>query len=306
MPIPASIDVVYTWVDMNWPGYLDECRRHHSNPEDMNPERYRDQYTLLRYSLRSLELHFPSVRNVYLFTARPQVPAWLRRAHPRLRVVHHDEVIAARHLPTFSSNTIESHLHLLPGLGEQFLYLNDDFLFGRKTELSDFYAADGRLKLLGTWLGESLPFRIYETKWDIFSFGRIEHTPILIDRALWEEMLAAYAPGVEYTRGNKFRKADDFRFDKLYRQYLLARRRERIVVEPASRLLRYHRFHKIENWYWWQKRAIERLRLNPAKFYCLNDDQGIRPNPRVSALISNFLEEQYPTLSSFEKGTVGD
>ena len=300
MPAPAALDVVYTWVDMNWPGYLDECRRYHTQPAHLNPERYRDHYGLLRYSLRSLERYFPCVRHVYLLTARPQVPAWLRRDHPRLRVVHHDEVIEARHLPTFNSNTIESHLHLLPGLSDQFLYLNDDFLFGRATDLDDFCAPDGRIKLMGSWFGDPLPFRIYEEKWDLFSFGRLEHTPILVDRPLWVEMLASRPAEVEATRQSKFRRDDDLRVDKLYRQFLLARHRERIVVEPSWRLLRYHTFHKIENGLARQQRAFARLRRRPPKFYCLNDDQRTEPDPRVAALVRTFLEEQYPTPSSFE------
>ena len=301
MPVPATLDVVYTWVDMNWPGYLDECRRYHTQPAHLNPERYRDHYGLLRYSLRSLERYFPCVRNVYLLTARPQVPAWLRRDHPRLRLVHHDEVAEARHLPTFNSNAIESHLHLLPGLGDHFLYLNDDFLFGRDTGSADFFAPDGRMKLMGSWFGEPLPFRLYEGKLNLFGFGLIEHTPIPVDRPLWVEMLASRPAEVEATRRQKFRHDHDLRMDKLYRQFLLTRHRDRIVVEPFWRLLHYHTFHKIENGFARQQRAFARLRRHPPKFYCLNDDQRGTPDPQVSALVRAFLEEQYPTPSRFEQ-----
>ena len=160
MPTPSAIDVVYTWVQQDWPGYMEMVQRHSSRPRDANPERFRDHYTLLRYSLRSLERFCPWVRTVTLFTMRPQVPSWLRRDHPRLRLVHHDEVMDPAILPTFNCNAIESHLHLIPGLGEHFIYLNDDFLFGRATSLADFYAPDGRIKIFGTWAGERLPFRL--------------------------------------------------------------------------------------------------------------------------------------------------
>jgi hypothetical protein len=60
-------------------------------------------------------------------TASPQVPDWLNADHPQVEIVHHDAFIPAPYLPTFLSNAIESFLHLIPGLGEHFIYMCDDF-----------------------------------------------------------------------------------------------------------------------------------------------------------------------------------
>ncbi len=43
------------------------------------------------------------------------------------------------HLPTFSSPSIEAHLHRIPGLSDKFLYLNDDVMFGKDVWPDDFY-----------------------------------------------------------------------------------------------------------------------------------------------------------------------
>ena len=43
------------------------------------------------------------------------------------------------HLPTFSSPSIEAHLHRIPGLSDKFIYLNDDVMFGRDVWPDDFY-----------------------------------------------------------------------------------------------------------------------------------------------------------------------
>ena len=43
------------------------------------------------------------------------------------------------HLPTFSSPSIEAHLHRVPGLSDKFIYLNDDVMFGRDVWPDDFY-----------------------------------------------------------------------------------------------------------------------------------------------------------------------
>jgi hypothetical protein len=231
------------------------------------------------------------------------VPAWLRRDHPRVRIVHHDEIMDPAILPTFNCNTIESHLPLIPGLTPQFVYLNDDFLFGRATATADFFAADGRIKVFGSLAGEHLPFRIFDGKQRLVSLGFIEHAPILVDRELLAEAIASRPTDIAATRRERFRTDEQVRTDFLYRYHLLARRRDRAVAEPFWRLLRYHRFHKIRNRPAAEARALARLRELRPQFYCLNDDQRDTPHPAVNALVAKFLRELYPQPSSFETGT---
>lgn len=297
---PATLDVVYTWVDGAWPGYAAVQQQHSPTPLDLNPERYRDAHQLLRYSLRSLEQFCPWVGRVFLLTMRPQVPAWLSRDHPKIRIVHHDEIMDPAILPTFNCNTIESHLHLIPGVSPQFLYLNDDFLFGRTTSAADFFSDDGRIKVFGSLVGERLPFRIFDGRLRFISLGFIEHAPILVDRDLFAAAIASRPAEIAATRARRFRHDTQVRADFLYRYHLLARCRDRAVAEPCWRLLRYHRFHKIRQNPEAETRAFARLRAVRPKFYCLNDDQGEKPNPAVHALVRDFLQEQYPQPSSFE------
>ncbi len=49
------IDIVYTWVNGNDQNYQALYRRHAETYSDINPERYRDIYSSLKYSLRSVE-----------------------------------------------------------------------------------------------------------------------------------------------------------------------------------------------------------------------------------------------------------
>ena len=298
--IPESLDVVYTWVDGTWPDYTETRQHFTTKKEPLNPEHYRDTHQLLRYSLRSLEQFCPWIRNIVFLTMRPQVPVWLRRDHPKVRVVHHDEIMDPAILPTFNCNTIESHLHLIPGLGPQFMYLNDDFLFGRATSVSDFFASDGRIKVFGSLVGEHLSQCIFDGKNRIIPLGFIEHAPILIDRELMAEAISSRPGEIASTRQKRFRTDDQVRTDFLYRYHLIARRRDSAVVEPFWRLLRYHRFHKIMNRPDVEKRAFARLRKLQPKFYCLNDDQGDAPNPEVNGIVHDFLQELYPQPSSFE------
>ena len=98
----------------------------------------------LRYSLRSLDMYADWVRHVYLVTD-DQVPVWLdtdaTRGSPWSS---HRELFGDRgRLPTFNSHAIESQLHHIQGLAEQYLYLNDDVFFGRPLSPSLFFHGNG-------------------------------------------------------------------------------------------------------------------------------------------------------------------
>ncbi len=296
-----EIDLVYAWVDGTSEDFQRAVESYADRPADRNPERYRDIHATLRYSLRSVARFAPWFRNIYIFTTRPQKPDWLDLDHPRIHLVHHDEVIAERFLPTFSTRVIESYLHEIPGSAEHLLYLNDDYLFGRETAPEDFLTREGRIKVFGTLFGECLPFRVYCERGTIKSLPWIEHTPRLIYKPFYHEMLAWKAAEVEHTRGNRFRRGTDLKISRLYTTYLLLKRRRHTAVEPAHRLLRYHRFHSITNDYARQKKKLAALRALAPKFYCLNDDQDEVPNQQVLDLVRDFLEDYYPDPSPYEK-----
>lgn len=298
------VDVVYTWVDGTRPDYLALLRQYTSDPRDLNPERFRDSFDALRHSLRGLEQHLPWVRHVYLFTLRPQVPAWLRRDHPRLRIVHHDEVMPDDGTrPTFNSNVIETYLHLLPGISRRFLYFNDDQFAAAPIDRSRLFAPDGRLRVCGSLVGEYFRSRIYERQ--LISLGLLEHAPLLVDRDAYAEALARAEPEIAATRRHRFRHPRDVRSDRLYRWHLLRHRRDLAVVEPFWRFLRYARFHKVDGDLARNRRACARLLRRAPAFLCLNDDQREHPNPAVVAEVRACLAQLFPRPSSFERAASG-
>ena len=107
-------------------------------------KRYRDWGTL-KYLLRGIEKHIPCVRNVFLVVSgESQVPEWIDRSE--VQVVLHRDIIPERFLPTFNSTTIEMFLHRIPGLGEEFLYFNDDIFPVMDCSREDFFR-DGKVVL---------------------------------------------------------------------------------------------------------------------------------------------------------------
>ncbi len=296
-----KIDLVYTWVDGDDPAYNDLYNQYAQKPRDLNPERIRDVYQLLKYSLRSVEIFAPWINHIYIFTIRPQVPIWLNTKHQKITIVHHDEVFNQEDLPAFNYNVIESFIHKIPGLSNRFIYMNDDFLFGNHVKPEDFFSRDGKVLIHGTLFGENLGWRIYNKKNDVFGLGLIEHSPILIQKVWWEEMQEFKSDEIRKIKSHKFRDRKDVMMYKLYRWYCLKHQSSECKPIAIWDLLKIHTFHKLTNNFIRQKKALKKIEAKQPKFYCLNDDQGDNPNAKVVALVKDFLDRSYPEKSEFEK-----
>jgi hypothetical protein len=97
----------------------------------------------LRYSLRSVICFAPWIQRIFLVTD-DQLPPWLDPDHPMITMVTHRDLFGdTGRLPSFNSHAIESRLHLIPGLAEHVLYLNDDVFLGRPLLPSTFFLANG-------------------------------------------------------------------------------------------------------------------------------------------------------------------
>lgn len=105
--------------------------------------RYRD-FNLLRFWFRSIEKNCNWYHKVFLIVQdEDQIPGWLDTSNPKLRVVFHREFIPEELLPTYSTNTIELHMHRIPDLSEKFVYFNDDMFILQPVKESRFFI-DGK------------------------------------------------------------------------------------------------------------------------------------------------------------------
>jgi len=313
MPSPP-VDVVYTWVDDAWPGYLDLLRQHATSRHDLNPNRTRDNLQVLKYSLRSLDRHAPWVRHVYLVTCRPQVPDWVNRS--AVRVVHHDEFIPAPYLPTFNSFAIVANLYRLSDLAERFVYVEDDRLFGRDVAVDDFWDAQGRTRVYEAWRGtpgaEHQHARdtsgwnlalahsnaLLDARFGRRRRGQVKFAPLAIDRGRWTEMVAAWPDDFEHTSASRFRAAGNVAPEHLYPHLLLESRAGVRVERPTQ--LRHAWYHAINNVTLLQRLGFARLRWGAPKFACLNDNFGQRPNMTAVEVVKRALQAWFPVPSRFE------
>ncbi|KAF9356132.1 Xanthine phosphoribosyltransferase 1 [Mortierella sp. AD094] len=176
--LKVTMDLVYTWVNGSDPELreMKDLYKEHSplfqalknhttklpkpsteepNSKDIDPSihRFRDNNEL-KYSVRSAA-HYgvPGLfRRTYILATevvdmitgekRKQAPQWLDQEKSRgiVDVVPHSEIYDNRdHLPSFNSLSIESQMHHTPGLADIFVYLNDDFFFGKPINVADFW-----------------------------------------------------------------------------------------------------------------------------------------------------------------------
>ncbi len=308
------VDVVYTWVDGNDPAW-DAARQDRiasvagtaRTREASGRARFisRDE---LRYSLRSVHLFAPWVRNIYVVTSG-QVPAWLDLSHPGVRVVPHDEIMPADALPTFNSHAIETSLHHIPDLAEHWLYFNDDFFVGRPIRpealfspagLSSVFFAPSTIGLSD--LPDSPPWlkaawnnrRLLQETFGAVTTNTLAHAPYAVRTSVLREIEQRFGEVVAATTRSPFRSDNDISTLSSFAQHYglltgtaYATQADTEFVNIATSDLD------------WQ---LSQLLNRDQDFFCLGDhhDHGFR-QARVDELLTTFLREYYPVAAPWEK-----
>ena len=133
----TQVDIVYLWVDSNDEIWRKKRRRSFETFLKNNKDnialyantdgRFRDNGELI-FNLRCLEKFFPGHGHVYIVTDEHR-PEWLVQ-NKRITIVDHKNIISKKKSPIFASANIETYIHRIPNLSENFFYLNDDIFFG--------------------------------------------------------------------------------------------------------------------------------------------------------------------------------
>lgn len=225
--IAFPVDAVYTWVDGDDPSW--QQRKARAKGEAYHAESASDARFIsrdeLRYSVRSLHLFAPWIRNVYIVTD-DQVPPWLREDLPGLRIASHREIFRdPADLPTFNSHSIESQLHHIEGLAEHFLYFNDDMFMGRPVAPHAFFTPSGTARYFPS--RNRIPQGpVAETDTPVDAacknnralllerFGRVitqpmEHIPYALRRSAMEEAERDFPEAWARTSASRFRAMTD-------------------------------------------------------------------------------------------------
>jgi len=311
------IDVVYTWVDGDDPrwrarhdlvvGGIDTGKLH---DEASNTARYesRDE---LRYSLRSLEKFTDFVRHVFIVTD-DQHPTWLRDDLDGLTVVSHRDIFNDHGaLPTFNSHSIESRLHHVPGLSEHYLYLNDDFFFGRRAVATQFFHSSGLAKFFMSraLIPEGEPSarhkpvdsaamngrRLVEAAFGVTPTQKFQHAPYPQLRSVHLDLERRFPAEIATTTKSRVRSPTDLALaSSLHHHvaYLTGRATQGQLTTQYVDL----GGPNLEG------RLYELLRQKHVDSFCLNDTDSDTISPeRKRELVHEFLEAYFPEKSSFER-----
>lgn len=313
-PEPAvPIDLVYTWVDGSDPAWRErrDAALHargeglparHDSAVDASRFLNSDE---LRFSLRSVHRYVNWVRRIYIVTDQ-QVPSWLVREDPRIRIVDHRDLLGGSR---FNSHAIESALHRIPGLAEHYLYLNDDVLFGRIAYPSDFFAAEGIAKFFpsdlpidpGPVTGGDLPIMaaakngrdLLASRFGLAVRTKIRHTVHPQLRTIGEQIERENPEAVARTRSALFRSPTDLSLaSSLHHWYAYAQGRavpaqpNYLYVDLAAPGLG----QRLD--------ALDSLRRYDT--FCLNQEEGAATDD-IRRELSTFLNSYLPYPAPWER-----
>ncbi len=303
-----EIDIVYTWVDDKDTRWQQKKAFYAPASSGQSP-RYAE-YEQLRYSLRSLASYCPFVRNIYIVTD-DQKPHWLDLDHPKIRLIDHRDIFPdSSVLPVFNSVAIEANLHRIPGLSENFIYMNDDFFFGSPVSEQTFVHSNGIGKIFlessPNAYGEILDdyedtrkLSLYSAQVFLKKMGRNPfywplHVPMIKNREVMAEAEACFQEEWERTRRSRFRESETI--SPLYLVYsYYAYETGRAVQDSIP-----HRYLSTDD------KNLEKslqtlgteIKEGRCKVFCINDHRTVEP--KATMAVKTFLERTFPIPAPWE------
>ena len=221
--VPFAVDAVYLWVDGSDPKWLAKKGKFSSEADShgTSDSRFTSRNELY-FSIATLLKNAPWMNRIWLVTDG-QTPD-LGDLADRVTMVDHKKFIPKEFLPTFNSHVITSHLHRIKGLAENFLYLNDDILFGRPLIPSAWFDSHGRClirytrtTLPGFSVGDADVIHLarQHTVQTAISAGlqismrSIQHGPHPMRKSTMEQMWNRFDDELTATSRNRFRTQAD-------------------------------------------------------------------------------------------------
>lgn len=310
------LDIVITWV-MSDNEFEKEREKwlHEENYKFIindDHKRYSDHKEVL-YCLRSIEKHFPYINNVFLVVKDGQFPNYLKRDHPKLKVINHSDIIPKEYLPTFNSVAIEAYLHHIPELSENYLYFNDDVMLLKDLKPSYFFSNSIPICLHD---GPTYSYNknIYSIDIDAYDFNSgLVFNHLLLDDITKKEP-RYHLPHVP----KAFKKSYDINIEKRLKNYFINDSKVNIYDETGRSKFRKNKniylvsalkYYLYKNWFKCEFKEASSLFLelddhnkmldkpqNMTKHFLCIQEVG---NNNINKYYT-FMDKLYPEKSSFE------
>ncbi len=309
------IDIVYTWVDGGDADFLSKKSIYSKDKYDVrlkesdNDARYRQSNELL-FSIRSVLLHANWVNKIYIVTDE-QAPKWFVAADDRVKIVPHSTIFKDKSvLPVFNSHAIEANLHRIPGLSENFIYMNDDFFFRTRVVPSDFFSEDmSKTKFFlssRAFIPDVVDERSYpvdiaarnnaqllKDRYGYETNRKFQHTPMALKKSVLERFERENSDVFELTSSARFRSKTDYSIvSSLIHLY-----GDNIGTAESSSIPYF--YVSFDDKLFELKMNI--LLLKRFKCFCINDVELENNNKKVFEIFENKMNLLFPKQSPYEK-----
>lgn len=308
-----NIDIVYMWIDgsdSNWQKKtkLKNSSRHKSNGE-------------LIYSLRSFD-KFAKWHEGRIFIVSPpgQKHPDLNYDGKKLIYVNQYDIIPKEAGNTANSFIFEVYLWKIPDLSEYFIYMNDDYFFGKPTKPSDFFGLNNKGELIQKFYSNNFKLSGGEKQADEFMKKRkklwysatlttngllnneyknesrhfMEHAPYVFRKSDCKEIYNKWTDKFISMNNHKQRHWKDIIFVYLYRYYCIYENKPAEIIHETDNIS----FKIIKNNNNENKSYYKKLCESCPKFITLNDEFNKKD---VMEEMKKFLSDFYPEKSRFEK-----
>ena len=303
-----KIDIVYTWAG------------EHNNKEDVRTSFNNE----LKYSLRSVFTNMDWFNHIFIVINTPiesNFPSWFNEEYSnKITLIDQKRIFPKeRHkdLPCKFSDIIETYIHLIPGLSEHFIYLNDDFFVNKPLDYTEFFNESGnKIKVVKDVINyekmnynDTLKFKnypfIFNIPWynprTVFKNKLLYHPHILYPMTISsrKKFIKEYSEWINWVRNLKYdkrlnlEKCSEF---GLYSQcvsshypyyiYMYLNNNATINTNLFDTYIGGGRFFKY---------SIKKIKSDTL-FFVINNIQSKYLNT-----ITEFLENKYPNKLCFEK-----
>jgi len=246
------VDVVISWVNGNDPAHKLKIEpylgsRARKSEDIAGPTRY-GSVGEIYFCVASIYRFAPFVRKIFIITdnQNPDLGTFIQENFPesniQIEIIDHTLIFRGYEnvLPVFNSRTIETCTFRIPGLSENYVYLNDDFFLVRPVKYEDWYRGES-IVAYGHWRSIILDKLLWlikpmknwhkpvgfkdamitsalklNRKWRYF---HLEHMPHPLKKSVLDNFFSTHPELFQSNISHKFRSPKQFNTQALY--YLL-------------------------------------------------------------------------------------
>lgn len=299
-----KIDIVIPWLNPTEKWYS-EYKKYCENED---PCRVRDLNTM-KYVLRGIDKHCLWVNKVVLLMYdEEQVPEWINKDCPKLRIVYHKDFIPVEYLPNFNSCITSNFIHRIEGLTDIVCYMNDDMIFTKDIPLETYYK-DGKAVHHPSYKKANWPIKpacpwheIINTSFlflrkitgDSFSIDT-RHMPMPVDINTMKFIWTKYKNDMENSCKNaRIRKPYSMTPEIFY-----------AFNEKVKGCIFENVYDKIKTIPMWlsDKTTEEEIMKNLTTYHCvcLNDSEMLSKGDEMKSIITRCCKTILPNKCNFEK-----